>query len=297
MNLRHLTARTAAVGVTTALAAGAMVGLSSSTANAASVTVTNNYTCTIAAASMSFDLPIEVTGDIPLTNFWAGAPVPKDLLSLTSVKATIPATIAGALGSPSYQVNAAHSDDFGLKMGANPLPVPLPSTAFTAGDAGTKVWKVDGAKNAAFLTPDPGAAVVTMPAGLTFVAESATIGNVAVPCVLKAGETAQTITTIQLDKQHSSLSAKAPKKVKKGKVATVKVTAISTDWGGTVPAGKIVAKDGKKVVGKGTLKNGKGSIKLTKKLKVGKHKIKVSYAGTKSLGGSTAKTVVVKVVK
>ncbi|GAA4732449.1 hypothetical protein GCM10023350_14800 [Nocardioides endophyticus] len=295
MNLRHLTARTAAVGVTTALAAGALVGLSSSAADAASVTVTNNYTCTIAAASMSFDLPVEVTGDIPLTDFWAGAPVQKDLLSLTSVKATVPAAIAGALGT--YGVSSARSDDFALSMGANPLPVPLPLTTFTDGAGGTKIWNVLGAKNAAFTTPDPGLTAVSMPSKLTFTAVSATLGDVAIPCVLKTGETVQKITDINLNKQVSTLSAKAPKKVKKGKAASVKVTAASTSWGATVPTGKVVAKEGKKVVGKATLKKGKAVIKLSKKLKVGKHKIKVSYAGTKSLGGSTAKTVVVKVVK
>jgi hypothetical protein len=56
MNLRHLTARTAVAGISTVLAAGALVGVTGTAANAA--TVTNTYTCSIPTLySGDFALP------------------------------------------------------------------------------------------------------------------------------------------------------------------------------------------------------------------------------------------------
>jgi hypothetical protein len=61
-------------------------------------------------------------------------------------------------------------------------------------------------------------------------------------------------------------------------------------------SGKVVAKEGSKTLRTATLKNGKVVLNLGKKLKVGKHKITVTYLGIPSVGGSSDK-VVVKVVK
>ena len=157
-------------------------------------------------------------------------------------------------------------------------------------------WTATG-KNKPFTTPKPGTATAVLPAKFTLTAESAQFGSVPLPCVLKTGETAKTLASIQLLRQQSALVVKAPKKVKKGKLAAIAVTATSVSYGATVPDGTVVVKEGRKVLGKGKLnKVGKVTVKLGKKLKVGKHKLTVTYTGTPSIKGKTVKTVL-KVVK
>ena len=63
MNLRSIAARTVVAGATTALAAGALVGISTTAANAA--TVTNTYTCSLPSV-YSGDFDLTVTGEIPV---------------------------------------------------------------------------------------------------------------------------------------------------------------------------------------------------------------------------------------
>lgn len=57
---------------------------------------------------------------------------------------------------------------------------------------------------------------------------------------------------------------------------------------------KVKVYDGKKLIGTATIKNGKLTLKLKKKLKKGKHSLKVKYAGSASVSAFT-KTVKVKV--
>lgn len=58
----------------------------------------------------------------------------------------------------------------------------------------------------------------------------------------------------------------------------------------------MTAKLGKKVVGTGTVKNGKATVKLKKFKKKGTYKISVSYGGSSYANGSS-KTIKVKVKK
>jgi hypothetical protein len=110
-------------------------------------------------------------------------------------------------------------------------------------------------------------------------------------CVVKSGETPQTLVAdYPLAKQLSKTSLKA----RNGRKPSIAVTVASTSWGPTVPAGKVVAKEGKKIVGTASLKKGGAVVALTKKLKPGKHKIAVAYVGTKSIKGSSAKVIVTK---
>ncbi len=69
----------------------------------------------------------------------------------------------------------------------------------------------------------------------------------------------------------------------------------SLNDGTPAPAGKIVAKLGKKTVGKGTVKAGKAVMKLAK-MPVGKNKVLVKYLGNGYTSPSKDK-LVVKVVK
>ena len=55
---------------------------------------------------------------------------------------------------------------------------------------------------------------------------------------------------------------------------------------------KVTIKLGKKTVGKGTLKNGKVTITLTKPLKKGKNKLVASYAGDSSFAASKVKLTI-----
>jgi hypothetical protein len=92
----------------------------------------------------------------------------------------------------------------------------------------------------------------------------------------------------------ASLAAKKITQRNRG-VLTVKVAMAGYD----VPLGQIQVKDGSKVIAKVALstgKNGVVTIRL-KKLKLGKHKLTVSYLGSVATDSSAAKRVTLKVVK
>jgi large repetitive protein len=75
---------------------------------------------------------------------------------------------------------------------------------------------------------------------------------------------------------------------------TVKVSMLGYD----VTLGKIQVKDGSKVIATVALQAGKDTVTIRlKKLKRGKHKLKVSYLGSVSTLGSSAKPVTLKVIR
>lgn len=77
---------------------------------------------------------------------------------------------------------------------------------------------------------------------------------------------------------------------KGGVKVTVKVSAATT------PAGKIAVYDGKKLIKRSSLKNGKATVRLSKKLKRGKHTIKVVYLPSSTkFQTSTSTTKVLRV--
>lgn len=125
----------------------------------------------------------------------------------------------------------------------------------------------------------------------------ATLGNGSNAEFVCTGTAAPTsVGSITVAANAATVRAKATsKKIKAGKTAKVKVT-VSAD--NEVPTGKVVAMIGKKKVGKGTLNaRGKTVLKIkAKKLKVGKNKIKFSYAGDDFTAAGKSK-VVVKVTK
>ena len=88
-----------------------------------------------------------------------------------------------------------------------------------------------------------------------------------------------------VQKATSSISAAFPKTVKFGKKAKGTVT-VTLTGSSSKAAGTVTIKDGTKVVGTGTLSNGKVTITLKKKLKPGKHKLTVSWAGDANASGS-----------
>ncbi|MBW9214679.1 Ig-like domain repeat protein [Mumia sp. zg.B53] len=100
-------------------------------------------------------------------------------------------------------------------------------------------------------------------------------------------------TRLTVRKAGSSLAAKvSPKKIRaKRTKAKVSVTVRTSGFKAT---GRVTAKVGKKTVGKGTVRNGKVTIKLKKFKKKGTYRVKLTYSGNAYANGST-KTVKVKV--
>ncbi len=94
-----------------------------------------------------------------------------------------------------------------------------------------------------------------------------------------------------VQKATSSISGSFPKKVKFNKLAKGTVT-VTLNGASSTATGTVTVKDGSKVVGTGTLANGKVTITL-KKLKPGKHTLKISWAGDANASGSEA-TVKIK---
>lgn len=90
-----------------------------------------------------------------------------------------------------------------------------------------------------------------------------------------------------VQKATSTLAASFPKTVKFGKKAkgTVTVTLTGTS---SKASGTVTIKEGSKVLGTGTLANGKVTITLKKKLKPGKHKLTATWDGDANATGSSA---------
>lgn len=285
MNLRRTTARLAVAGVSTALAAGALVAGTDVAATAA--TVTNTYTCSLPGI-YSGDFELTVSGDLPVPQYWAGASVPQDLMTVTA-DATVPADAAGLLGSLGY--TGAHSGDFAFKLGSGSVPVPLAGDF--SSDGTTTTWHATG-KNTAFTTPKPGTYDALLPSAFTLTATGGQMGDQSLSCVIEAGTQPGAIAQgFKLLRQSSQTTAPKSVKVKKGKPAKLATSVKSTSLGTPVTSGKVVAKEGKKVLGSGKLnRKGQAVIALGKKLKVGKHKVTVSFAGTPSIKGSSTKTTV-----
>ncbi len=286
MNLRKITTRAVVAGATTALAAGAFVGVTSTAANA--VIVSNTYTCTLTGI-YSGDFAMTVSGELPVPQYYAGASVPAGIISI-EVSATVPADAAALLGA--YDVTGAKSDDYALTLGSGAVPIPIAGD-FVAADGAT-TWEATGA-NTAFVTGNPGTVDGFLPEAFTLLptkADGTTFGSLA--CALKDATPAEIVTDFPLQKRSSQTVAKNVT-VKKGKAAVVPVTVSSTTLAG-LNGGKVVAKEGKKTLGTAKVNSkGKASLNLGKTLKVGKHKITLTYSGIPSMGGSTGKvTVTVK---
>lgn len=276
MKFRTITTRAAVAGATTALAAGAFVAVAAP-ANAA--TVTDTYTCTMTGVYQG-DFAMEVSGDLPVPQYWAGAAVPAGLVNLTAT-ATVPADAAGLLAG--VGVTGAKSDDYALSLGDRPVPIPISGDFVTEGE--TTTWEASGT-NLDFVTANPGTVDGFLPETFTLLPtkeDGSTFGSLT--CVVTDGDPAEIVTDFVLLRQSSATTAKNVT-VKKGKAAIVPVKVESTSLSVPVTGGKVVAKQGTKTLDTAKVKDGKAKLNLGKKLKVGKHKITVKYLGIPSVGGS-----------
>jgi len=282
MNLRHLTARTAVAGVTVALAAGALVGLGSSAANAE--TGTALYNCS--AGSTTLPLSVSAAGDLSgYPSLASGTPVSAGLVAI-GLTLTVPAEVVDALMAPPYNQTqiGGGSSDLAFPIGNGSVPIAdftIDPVTLVAHQPAVLTKSVS---NEAFKLPDAGAAAVKMPK---------TFGLSSILPLTCTTDSQPTITTYTIAKQTAGVTVKAPKSVKKGKAFALAVKVAGQNKPAT---GKVVAKVGKKVVGAGALKNGKAAIKVKKGLKK-TSKITVVYAGDKSTSGAKSFPVTVKVKK
>lgn len=264
MNLRRLTARTAVAGVATAVAAGALVGIGATAANAVENTTT--YACT-AAGSPVGDFALKVSTPVVPPTATAGQSFPPGLLSLDAT-VTIPATLAPTLGGAG--VNGGRVDDYAAMLGTTAIKAPLKFGAPAPNPDGSVTMKGTGA-NEAFTLPASGTYKVQLPSSFVFTPTTAA-GDfpVTVACTSAApGD----LGSIEITKAPSTLKAKVKKAGKKYQV-TVKVKGDENQ--AELPTGKVTAKYGKKKVTK-KVANGKAVIKLPKAA-AGK-KVKISYSG------------------
>jgi len=283
MNFARLASRVAVGGVSAALATAGLVGVTSTPATAAPVSTT--YSCATPIGPVS----VPVTVDIALlpSTAPAGFPVPAGLLSFNSTL-TVPNPPAPTLTG--LGVTGGKSDDFGTAFGDSVAKAPVVwNTSVTNGD-GSITYSGKGS-NAAFVLPKAGTYSVNMPKSFTLAATNASGATVFTATCTNA--TPSALGSITLSKQASVTKAKGPKSVTKGSLVTLKVT-VTDDYsktGGVIPSGKLIVKDGKNKVGKGTL-DAKGKAKLKiKGLKPGAHKLVVIYKGDSYNEGSKSKAL------
>lgn len=288
MQINRFARRLAVATTSVAVAGTALVGATTTSANAAEATT--DYTCTLPLDLGAGDFPVTVEGALP-AQFWAGAAVPAALANSLTVKVTaeIPDEIALVLNG--FQVKEAASNDFGFALDTTAVPAPV-AGPITTDDAGTTTWNATGAVQA-FTTPKPGTYDVALPQAFTITA-NANGQNVPVPCAVAEGEEAGSLGEIVLLQQTVKEFKAKGATVKKGKKATVKVTSLQAD-AGAVNAGKVTAFKGKKKVGSANVKNGKATIKIAK-LPVGKNKLTLKYGNNPSVKADST-TVTVKVTK
>ena len=290
MNLARISTRVAVGGVSAALAAAGLVGVTTTSASAA--TATTNYTCSVPGV-FTDTFPVSVTVPLIPATAPAGFPVPAGLLSFTSTL-TAPASIAPTLTG--LGINGAKSTDFGTSFGTKVAPAPVTwGTATTNPD--TSVTLSGSGSNAAFTLPEAGTYSVNMPKQFTLI--PTVNGNPFPASATCTSASPSTIASIELSKQAVKIKAKAtPKSAKKG--AIVKVSGkISNDYsktGGEAVTGKVIVKDGKKKVGTAKIKKGKFVVKV-KGLAVGTHKLVVTYKGDGFTDKGVSKPMTVKVTK
>ena len=169
MNVSRMTRRIAVSGVATAIAAGALVGASSTTANAA-----RPRTAPTRATSLGnpVDFPMHVDGADPAADRerrhdHPGEPAPGDHRRSPSRP-----TVASGLGT--YGVTGGTIDDFGMLVGDTKAPAPLTFAGFTPNtEDGSLVASTLG-MNTPFSLPAAGTYDITLPTAFTFMPTTAT---------------------------------------------------------------------------------------------------------------------------
>lgn len=287
MKFNTLTRRAAAAGGATALAAGALVGLTATSASAAPVTV--QYTCPTAVG----DLPVTLSTDVPALSGLAATPFPAGFsvpAGAVTGGVTNHFTISDATKQALDGVGTTNIDftSFAGQLGTSALPANLPDVANTDLTQNPDTsWSFDAdGPNLAFNMPAAGTYDVLAPAEIDFTATTA-LGAVPVVCTSDSapGSYGAQITVV---KNNSVLKASSNSPVKHGAKAVLKAKVTAPNH---KPTGKVTFKDGTKKLGTVKL-NAKGLAVLKTKLSKGKHTIKMSYGGDGYTNKSKASTKV-----
>lgn len=293
MKFTTISRRIAATGAVTAMAAGALVGLTGTTANAAEVTTT--YTCELASVGLGpWDVTVvsNAVGIEGIPGLPAGYEVAAGSLTVTN-HFTIPDDAYNTLGA--YGVENITFPDYAGEFGDQAVGVTgmaAKVSEMTDNGDGTHSFDSDGV-NAAFEAPAAGVHDVLSPSGFNMVADVPGIGLVPVPCALAEGATQGVYTTMPVVKNDSTTTGTAAP-VTKGEVSKVKITVAAPN---ETPSGKVVVKKGTNKLGTATL-NSKGKAVFKHKFPVGKNKVTLIYKGDGYTNGSrTAEPVIVKVTR
>jgi hypothetical protein len=273
-----------------ALAAGALVGLTSTTADA--VTGTSTYACTFPVLG-TLDVPVAAT--VPdLSSLPAGTDVPAGSLDL-GLAFTLTDAIAGLLPN----LTGLGISDMSLE--GVPGGIPIQGTSFGSYSALDHSLPATGS-NGPFTLPDPGSYPLTMPESFDLVGTSLLGGPVSIPCTTGSPADLGTLTTTGATAPGDSLTTAtlAKKRIHKGQRARVISDVVAvTPLPLPIPAtGDLEVKRGTKVIGQGSLDPATGSatIRTLRFKKPGKYRLKVRYLGSTLLNPSLDK-VVVRVLK
>jgi len=303
MKFTTISRRLAATGAASAVAAGALVGVTTTAAHADPV-VNNVYTCTFGAQSFPVALTTNAPGIENYPEINAGLSLPGGLLQVTNVF-----TIPGAVHD--FMVNAGivtvsvptFAGTFGDSViGVSGASVTLEGmTQNEDGTYSSDSTTLDGdpaeggGPNLEFTTPVAGDYDVLSPAGLDLVATNSSGGELELSCTIAEGTTPGAYHHILVYKNDTVTTGEATKpQFVKGKKA--KVAAVVTD--GTLLEGdKVLLKKGTKKLDSALLAADGTATLVTKKLPVGKNKLTVVYKATGYNNKSKSEKVIVKVVR
>lgn len=284
--------RVLAAGAVSALAAGALVTTTATTANAAPGS--NVYSCTTSAGPQNVTVDVDVPLIGALTQLEAGQPVDVDALPIV-VEADMTFTISNSFKSllTSLGVQEMEVPAYGADFGNSSIPVEAFAASVTDMQQNPDTsWSVEVTTPVIdFTAPASGEDVpVETPAVFGIIAQ---IGGQPADVTCTRSDGADVLTTVDVVKTASTTSAKSAKRsFKKGDAAKVEV-AVAGAY--KKPSGQVILKKGTKTLDKAKLKKGK-AVLSTKALKVGKNKLTVTYKGDGYYTGSKD-AVTVKVVR
>lgn len=307
MKFTTISRRIATTGAVSAMAAGALVGVTTTTATAAPE-VTNDYTCSVPGLAGPYNVTM-LTNAVGIEGFPAinaGASLPAGLLSVTN-HVTIPAEAYGLFSN--FGVDNVTFGDFAADFGATKVGVTGMGAdvadmvdngdgtyGFNAPKDDPATPGVEGALNQAFVVPVAGEYDILMPTAFNIVANNADDAAIAtIVCDLAVGQTAAALHHILVVKNDTTTTGHATKKqFAKGTKAKV----LATVTGGNMLVGdKVLLKKGTKTLDSALLNDLGKAVLSTTKLPVGKNKLKVVYKSTGYNNGSkTVDPVIVKVV-
>lgn len=270
--------RLLAAGAVSALAAGTLVGATSTAALAESAET--SYTCEYAALGLG---PWEVTviSEVPAIGALpspspAGYPIEAGLPVTNSF--TVPDNARTTMQD--YSVENLSFPDYAGSFGDASVKVEdMTATVSSMTDNGDGTWTFNSnGTTSAFETPTAGTFDITAPSAFNLAA-SVGANTVSVPCTLQTGSAPgiyrADVTVVKNSSESRATAVNSP--VRKGEVAKVKVKVAGPVY--QTPSGKVLLKKGAKTLTKGMLNDNGIVVLKTKALPVGKTTLTTAYKG------------------